>query len=139
MNETLKRPLISPATIRIIAIQLLLFGLLFLPEYSIYPLKWSVSEYSLVMRTFQEIVDNPFFYGFLTIISILLLFSFDVKVEELPVRDGKVPLGQMFVKALARVMGVYISIYLGSWFLLIYKLRFLGEIYINHQLTAALG
>ncbi|MEM6781476.1 MAG: hypothetical protein AAF569_06395 [Pseudomonadota bacterium] len=137
-NQTIRQPLISPATIRIIAIQLMLFGLLFLPEYSVYPFKWEVAEYSLVMQTFQEVVDNPFLYVLLMIISIMLLFSFDMDVEKIA-PEGKVSLGQVFFRALSRVLGVYSALYIASCFFLIYKLRFLGEIYINNQLSAAFG
>lgn len=139
MSDIVKQPIISAASIRIIAVQLLLFGLLFLPEFSIYPMKWEVAEYSLVMRTFQDIVDNPFFYAYLAFISILMLFSFDVNVEEVHVRDGRLSMGQMFVKALTKVITVYGVLYIASWLLLIYKLRFLGDVYINNHLVAAAG
>ncbi len=139
MSDIVKQPVISAASIRIIAVQLLLFGLLFLPEFSIYPMKWEVAEYSLVMRTFQDIVDNPFFYSYLAFISILMLFSFDVNVEDVASQGGRVSMGQMFVKALTKVVTVYGVLYAASWLLLIYKLRFLGDVYINGHLVAAAG
>lgn len=139
MSDPARRPIISAASIRIIAVQLLLFGLLFLPEISIYPLKWAVSEYSLVMRTFQEILDNPFLYGYLVFISILMLFSFDLDVEKVQGRNGKISMGSLFFKALGKVLAVYGVLYLASWLLLVYKLRFLGDVYINHYLVSAIG
>jgi len=112
-------------------VQLLFFGLLFLLEISIYPLKWQISEISVVMQTFQKIVDNPAFYGLLMFVSVVMLFSFDISVDEVNVKDGKVSLGQLLVKPLGRIFATYLGLFLLSWFFLIYKTMFMGDVYIN--------
>ena len=134
MTEDTPRKIITPLTIRIIAVQLLFLGLLFLPEYSLLPLKWSVAELSIVMKTFQEIVDNPIFYGLLMLITIILLFSFDVSVDEEKLKEGKISIGSLLVQSLSKILGIYLGLYVMSWLFLVYKLRFMGFIYINSLL-----
>ena len=134
MSDAIRSPLISSATIRIIGFQFLCLGLLFLPELSIFPLKWESAEYSLIMRTFQEIVDNPFFYGLLGVISVIMLFSFDEKIDESQIHNGAISLGSVLVKALSKVILIYSGLYIASWLFLVYKLRFMGDIYINSHL-----
>lgn len=135
-DQPLVTGFLSPITIRIIAVQLLFFGLLFLPEYSIYPLKWEVAELSIIMKTFQEIVDNPAFYGLLMITTIILMFSFEVSVDEELVQDGKISAGTLLLRSLTRVFSIYVGLFFLSWFFLVYKLRFMGDVYINGQLFA---
>jgi hypothetical protein len=135
-DQPLVTGFLSPLTIRIIALQLLFFGLLFLPEFSIYPLKWEVAELSIIMKTFQEIVDNPAFYGLLMVVTVILMFSFEVSVDEDLVHEGKVSAGVLLLRALGKVFSIYAGLFFISWFFLIYKLRFMGEIYINSQILA---
>ena len=132
MTEFARKPIISPITYRIIGIQILFFGLLFLPEMSLYPLKFQVAEFSMVMKTFQEIVDNPWFYALLMLVTVIMLFSFSVHVEEVSNSFGQVSLGLLVSKALTRILIIYVILFTLSWLFLVYKLRFMGDIYINN-------
>lgn len=133
-QTTQSAPLITPVTYRIIGLQILFLGLLFLPEMSIYPLKFAVAEYSVVMKTLQYIVDNPYFYGLLMLTTLIMMFSFDVKVNQETLLKGRISLGGIVIKALGKILVIYLGLYAVSWLFLIYKMRFMGEVYINHFL-----
>ncbi len=140
-SEFLKRPFqvsLSPSAIRILAVQLLFLGMLFLPDYSSYKIPLASRDVSMVMYTLSQFMNNPAFYFILIIVAIIFTFSFKLKLDAVVSEDGSVTVGVVFIQAAARVFVLYIGLFFLSWLFLVYKLMFMDSIYINHLIFKAL-
>lgn len=126
---------LTPLTIRIIAFQVLFLGLLFLPHYSVYPVSLAGADWSLMIGTLTQILDNPAFYVLLMAVAIIFMFSFDAGV--LPGETTSA--GAMLMKSLNRILTIYLSFVLIAWFFLIFKKMFMGAVYVNDVILAALS
>ena len=121
----------SKTSIRIMALQILLFGLLFLPDFASFPPSFGAGDASILLRTLALVMANPAFYGVLTISAIVFSFSFDFNVSKVTREDGTISVGDMLIRSLARVLILYVCIFIISWVFLTYKMMFMGEIYTN--------
>jgi hypothetical protein len=141
MKVILEKPVtvnMSSSAVRIIAIQLLFLGLLFLPNYSSYTVPLASREVSMVMYTLSQFMNNPAFYILLIIVAVIFTFSFKLNLDSLIGNDGSVTVGSIFLQAAARVLGLYIGLFFVSWLFLVYKLMFMDTIYINSLIFRAL-
>ncbi len=129
---------LTPPTIRIIAFQILFFGLLFLPDYSSYHVTFERMDVSRVMYALAHFMNNPAFYGLLIVTAIIFSFSFQYRIEDVAQEDGIVSVGDMLIRSLARVLVLYIILFFVSWLFLTYKLMFMQDIYINDKVFSAL-
>ncbi len=127
-----RTPTVKPATIRIIAIQILLFGLLFLPDYSLYHLTFGRMDISKIVYTLAMILDNPAFYILLIVVALIFTFTFEYALDVDRLKQGGISIGRIFMTVILRILLLYVGLFLASWLFLTYKLMFMGHIYINH-------
>lgn len=129
---------VSPGTIRVVAFQVLLFGLLFLPDYSDFKMAFASKDTSMVLYTLGLFMNNPAFYILLIIVAMIFAFSFQLKVQDMVEQGESVTVGDMLIRVLARILILYVSLFFASWLFLVYKLMFMGNIYINPIIFRAL-
>ena len=121
---------LSATTIRIIAIQILFLGLLFLPDYSLYRVPLG-NDSSMILYTLSQFMNNPAFYILLIVVALVFTFSFKLRLDDLVSGDGSVSVGSLFLRTAIRILVLYIGIFILSWLFLVYKQMFMGTIYIN--------
>ena len=139
-NKILNRQVklgLSPGAIRVIAFQVLFLGLLFLPDMADYTVHLTSREYSMIVYTLSEFMNNPAFYILLIIVALLFAFSFKLSLDSIT-EDGSVSVGSVLVSAGVRIFSLYIGLFFLSWLLLVYKLMFMDAIYINDIVFRAL-
>lgn len=124
---------LSPAAIRIFAIQLLFLGLLFLPDYSLFKGTFDQAAYSRVAQVFSLIMANPAFYAILMVAALIYSFSFRMRVGDVEDENGDVSVGYILFRSLMRIVGLYGILFILSWLFLTYKLMFMGDIYVNDR------
>ncbi len=129
---------VSPSAVRILAVQMLFLGLLFLPDYSSYKVPLADRDVSLVMYSLSQFMNNPAFYILLIIVAVIFTFSFKFNLDSLVDKDGSVTVGAVFMQTATRIVGLYIGLFFLSWLFLVYKLMFMDSIYINHLIFQGL-
>ncbi len=142
MENVLNKPIklgLSPGALRIIAFQVLFLGLLFLPDMASYTIHLTSREYSMVVYTLSEFMNNPAFYILLIIVALIFTFSFKLNVDSITMEDGSVSVGSILLSAGIRILALYIGLFFASWLLLVYKLMFMDSIYINNMVLNALS
>lgn len=122
---------LSPAAIRIFAIQLLFLGLLFLPDYSLFHGTFGQAAYSRIANVLSLIMGNPAFYMILMVAAVIYSFSFRMNLDEVAGEAGQVSVGSILFRSLMRITTLYAILFVVSWLFLTYKLMFMGNIYIN--------
>ncbi len=127
----------SPSIVRVLAVQLLFLGLLFLPDYSSYKVPLASKDVSLVMYTLSQFMNNPAFYILLIVVAVIFTFSFKIRLDEVVETDGSAVVGAIFLQTAARVLALYIGLFFISWLFLVYKLMFMENIYINDLIFRA--
>ena len=141
VKEIIGRPVsvnMSSSAVRVLAMQLLFLGLLFLPDYSSYKVPLASREVSMIMYTLSQFMNNPAFYVILIIVAVIFTFSFKLNLDSIIESDGSVTVGSIFLQAAARILGLYVGLFFVSWLFLVYKLMFMDTIYINHLIFRAL-
>jgi hypothetical protein len=137
-NDPSFRFALSPGAIRIFALQLLFMGLLFLPDLGLSAsgFKWTdilggAAEVSRLVQTLGFVLSNPAFYILLTISALIFSFSFEMSQEREEGTAAPFSVGATLLRALWRILFLYVCLFLASWVFLTYKLMFMGTIYIN--------
>jgi len=130
---------LSPNVLRIFALQILFFGLLFLPDYSLFRASFRAEDYSRIVHVLTLILGNPAFYVVLMVSAIMYSFSFRMQVSDVVDEAGSVSVGKILARSLMRIFILYTILFLLSWLFLTYKLMFMGNIYINPIVFRALG
>ncbi len=130
---------LSPNVLRIFALQILFFGLLFLPNYSLFRASFRAEDYSRIVHVLTQILGNPAFYIVLMVSAIIYSFSFRMQVSDVVDDAGSVSVGKVLARSLTRIFILYAILFLLSWLFLTYKLMFMGNIYINPVVFRALG